>query len=128
MGVTRHCPTRPNPKKDQNTMFSSFFLAFCSFTLSSLFLLSSAEPCPDPFVTIYNKACSNDCAQNGEEYLWCRMRDGEWDYCSEDYRLTRYGEACVDGCSRRGELYYWCNKVVGGWDYCSPRCDGIHTR
>merc|ERR1712060_610199 len=73
------------------------FLSIC-FTFSSLLLLSSGEPCPDPFVTIYNRACATSCAQYGEEYLWCRMRDGERDYCSEDYRHTRYGEACVDGC------------------------------
>merc|ERR1711872_217596 len=91
-------------------------------------LLSSAEPCPDPYVTIYNRVCSTSCAQYGEEYLWCRLQDGNWDYCSLDYRHTRYGEACVDRCLRRGEDYYWCNKVNGSWDYCSPRCDGTHTK
>merc|ERR1712130_329888 len=121
MGVRRKTLSEPKPQ----FLFckSNVFLFFFCFTFSSLATLSSAEPCPDPYVTIYNKACSTDCAQYGEEYLWCRMRDGEWDYCSGDYRHTRYGEACVDGCSRRGETYYWCNKVVGGWDYCSPRCD-----
>merc|ERR1712168_738268 len=131
MGVARHCLTKPLLLLCRSnlllcrkkTMLSSFFLSLCL----TFPYLSSTEPCPDPFVTIYNRACSSDCAQYGEEYLWCRMSDGDWDYCSGDYRHTRYGEACVDGCSRRGETYYWCHKVVGGWDYCSSRCDGIHT-
>merc|ERR1711874_240406 len=82
------------------------------------------EPCPDPFVTIHNVQCSTTCAQYGEEYLWCRLANGDWDYCSEDHHHTRYGEKCGSSCDQRGEAYYWCDKVNGSWDYCSPRCKG----
>merc|ERR1711913_206171 len=88
--------------------------------LSSLVM----EPCNDPYVTIYNVRCSTPCSQYGEEYLWCRLYSGDWDYCSSDHRHTRYAELCGGSCGQRGEAYYWCDKIHGGWDYCSPRCKG----
>merc|ERR1711955_146851 len=82
------------------------------------------EDCTDGFVTIYKIPCQSDCAHYGESYYWCRLANGDWDYCSLDYRHTRYGELCGwgSGCDQRSYSYYWCDLYQGGWDYCSPRC------
>jgi len=106
------------------TMFTRTVSLLFLFSLSLGKVINSTEECPEPYVTIYNVVCDTYCAHYGEDYYWCRLSDGGWDYCSLDHRHTRYGEECGSSCGQRGESYYWCDKVTGSWDYCSPRCKG----
>merc|ERR1719293_380061 len=83
------------------------------------------EPCVDEDITIYGRTCDTPCAQNGQDYYWCRFSDGSWDYCSMDEMHTRYGKECAYACAKNGQSYYWCDETgdeTGSWDYCSPRC------
>jgi hypothetical protein len=78
-------------------------------------------------LTRYGELCTNPCAKNGEDYLWCTTEPdirGGWDYCSTNNMVTRYSQACKEPCSKDGENYNWCWEKIpysaGGWDYCSP--------
>merc|ERR1712133_132507 len=104
------------------TMFTQTVFLLFLFSLSLGQFINSTEECSDPYVTIYNVKCDSNCAHYGENYYWCRLSNGAWDYCSLDHKHTRYGETCGSGCDQRGYSYYWCDKVTGSWDYCSPRC------
>merc|ERR1711962_618634 len=69
--------------------------------------------------TIYNVPCESSCHKLGYNYYWCRLANGDWDYCSPSCTSTRCGQSCGNECAHRGEDYYWCD-VHGDWEYCSP--------
>merc|ERR1712080_766809 len=41
---------------------------------------STQADCSDAYVTIYGVACDSGCAHYGENYYWCRLANGDWDY------------------------------------------------
>ncbi|CAB4008823.1 Hypothetical predicted protein [Paramuricea clavata] len=81
-----------------------------------------------PNEDIEGKKCRAKCAQHGENYNWCWLVKGSWNYCGlVQNRLqrfkTRYGYDCIDDCSYYpSKGYYYCN-ANEDWDYCSPSYD-----
>jgi len=95
-------------------------------------------------LTKHGTACTDECAQRGEDYYWCHTQSSSsttWDYCSPPGRAvpvekTIYGGRCISECGKyKGASYYWCQRNIHScdskncparWDYCSP--DEYHTR
>jgi len=82
--------------------------------------------------TRYGGKCKDRCGRKGENYNWCTLEDGTWDYCSptpqlgvdvsETIELTIYGVRCVSKCRQSSGGWYWCKQLGSkdSWDYCSP--------
>ena len=86
----------------------------------------------DEKTTRFGGRCIDRCGMRGENYNWCHLADGTWDYCSptphmgvdvsETIELTIYGVRCVSKCRPASGGYYWCKQLGSkhSWDYCSP--------
>lgn len=76
----------------------------------------------------YGNECKTDhkCNYYGENYQWCYLKKGGWEYCSigdqnqQHKSISSRGFYCKNECRKYGSDYYWCDTVADGWDYCSP--------
>ncbi|KAI4899757.1 hypothetical protein NFI96_004476 [Prochilodus magdalenae] len=94
-----------------------------AFIILSCLGSSADEVMKSHYPSTYGVLCYNTCGKYGEDYYWCKTREG-WDYCSPAQNRDYKDNACRDDhpCDKHGESYYWCNRKgwFSGWGYCGP--------